>query len=60
MLITTPDQNKAVVLEAFDLHFNKRDYAATDHMRTFVQHALRRNPTRQKIAPFEAVGCCKL
>jgi hypothetical protein len=25
---TTPEQNKAVVLEAFDTLFNKRDYAA--------------------------------
>jgi hypothetical protein len=24
---TTPDQNKALVLEAFDTLFNKRDYA---------------------------------
>jgi hypothetical protein len=25
---TTPEQNKAIVLEAFDTLFNKRDYAA--------------------------------
>jgi hypothetical protein len=25
---TTPDQNKALVLEAFDTLFNKRDYEA--------------------------------
>ena len=27
---TTPEQNKAIVLEAFDTLFNKRDYAAAD------------------------------
>jgi len=25
---TTPEQNKALVMEAFDTLFNKRDYAA--------------------------------
>ena len=27
---TTPEQNKAIVLEAFDTLFNKRDYAAAE------------------------------
>ena len=27
---TTPEQNKALVLEGFDTLFNKRDYAASD------------------------------
>ena len=27
---TTPEQNKALVLEAFDALFNKRDYAAAE------------------------------
>jgi len=27
---TTPEQNKALVLEAFDTLFNKRDYAAAE------------------------------
>ncbi len=26
---TTPEQNKAIVLEAFDTLFNKRDYASS-------------------------------
>jgi hypothetical protein len=30
MLKTTPEQNKALVLEAFDTLFNKRDYAAAE------------------------------
>jgi hypothetical protein len=28
---TTPDDNKALVLEAFDTLFNKRDYEAAAH-----------------------------
>ena len=27
---STPEQNKILVLEAFDLLFNKRDYAAAE------------------------------
>jgi hypothetical protein len=27
---TSPEQNKALVLEAFDTLFNKRDYAAAE------------------------------
>jgi hypothetical protein len=30
MTRTTPEQNKALVLEAFDTLFNKRDYAAAE------------------------------
>jgi hypothetical protein len=30
MTKTTPEQNKALVLEAFDTLFNKRDYAAAE------------------------------
>jgi predicted SnoaL-like aldol condensation-catalyzing enzyme len=30
MTATSPDQNKALVLEAFDTLFNKRDYAAAE------------------------------
>lgn len=30
MTKTTPEQNKAIVLEAFDTLFNKRDYAAPE------------------------------
>lgn len=30
MTKTTPEQNKALVLEAFDTLFNKRDYAGAE------------------------------
>jgi hypothetical protein len=30
MMESTPEQNKATVLEAFDTLFNKRDYAAAE------------------------------
>ncbi len=32
MMKTTPEQNKALVLDAFDTLFNKRDYAAADQI----------------------------
>src|SRR4030088_3083950 len=48
MFKTTPEQNKAIVLEAFDTLFNKRDYAAaerywSDH---FIQHSAHIEPGR--------------
>jgi len=33
MIKTTPVQNKALVLESFDMLFNKRDYNAAERMR---------------------------
>ena len=40
-LITTCQQNKAIVLEAFDLLFNKRNYAAAQRSwsDTYIQHS---------------------
>jgi predicted SnoaL-like aldol condensation-catalyzing enzyme len=37
---TTPEQNKALVLEAFDRLFNKRDYAAAKRFWSpdYIQH----------------------
>ncbi|HEV3386989.1 MAG TPA: hypothetical protein VG097_19380, partial [Gemmata sp.] len=37
---TTPEQNKAIVLKAFDTLFNKRDYAAAERFWSpnYVQH----------------------
>ena len=37
---TTPEQNKALVLEAFDTLFNKRDYAAAERFWSgdYIQH----------------------
>ena len=38
---TTPEQNKAIVLEAFDTLFNKRDYAAAERFWSpkYIQHS---------------------
>ena len=38
---TTPEQNKALVLEAFDMLFNKRDYAAAERYWSdrYIQHS---------------------
>jgi predicted SnoaL-like aldol condensation-catalyzing enzyme len=38
---TTPEPNKALVLEAFDTLFNKRDYAAAERFWSpdYIQHA---------------------
>jgi predicted SnoaL-like aldol condensation-catalyzing enzyme len=48
MTKTTPEQNKAIVLEAFETLFNKRDYAAaewfwSDH---YIQHSAHIAPGR--------------
>ena len=48
MARTSPDQNKALVLEAFDALFNKRDYVAaerywSDH---YIQHSAHIEPGR--------------
>ena len=46
---TTPDQNKAIVLEAFDTLFNKRDYDAAAHFwsDTYIQHSAHIAPGRE-------------
>jgi predicted SnoaL-like aldol condensation-catalyzing enzyme len=43
MTKTTPEQNKAVVLEAFDTLFNKRDYDAAEKFwpDRYIQHSAR-------------------
>jgi predicted SnoaL-like aldol condensation-catalyzing enzyme len=45
---TTPEQNKTLVLEAFDTLFNKRDYeaAATFWSDTYIQHSAHIEPGR--------------
>ena len=45
---TTPDQNKALVLEAFDTLFNKRDYEAAARLwsDTYLQHSAHIGPGR--------------
>ena len=41
MTRTTPEQNKALVLEAFETLFNKRDYAAAERFWSdrYIQHS---------------------
>jgi predicted SnoaL-like aldol condensation-catalyzing enzyme len=46
---TTPQQNKARVLEAFDTLFNKRDYAAAERFWSphYIQHSAHIGPGRE-------------
>jgi predicted SnoaL-like aldol condensation-catalyzing enzyme len=46
---TIPEQNKALVLEAFDLLFNKRDYAAAERFWSpdYIQHSAQIEPGRE-------------
>jgi predicted SnoaL-like aldol condensation-catalyzing enzyme len=48
MTKTTPEQNKALVLEAFDILFNKRDYAAAERFWSdrYIQHSAHIAPGR--------------
>ena len=45
---TTPEQNKKLVLEAFDILFNKRDYAAAEKFWSpnYIQHSALLEPGR--------------
>jgi len=46
---TTPEHNKALVLEAFDTLFNKRDYAAAERFWSpeYIQHSAHIEPGRE-------------
>ena len=46
---TTPEQNKALVLEAFDTLFNRRDYAAAERFWSpeYIQHSAHIGPGRE-------------
>ena len=46
---TTPEQNKAFVLEAFDTLFNRRDYAASERFWSpdYIQHSAHIGPGRE-------------
>ena len=46
---TTPEQNKTLVLKAFDTLFNKRDYAAAEHFWSphYIQHSAHIEPGRE-------------
>jgi len=48
MTKTTPEQNKALVLEAFDALFNKRDYEAAGGFwsESYIQHSAHIEPGR--------------
>ena len=43
---TNPEQNKTLVLEAFDTLFNKRDYAARYWSDRYIQHSAHIAPRR--------------
>jgi len=49
MTETTPEQNKALVLKAFDTLFNKRDYAAAAGFWSdeYIQHSAHIEPGRE-------------
>ena len=49
MTSTTPDQNKALVLAAFDTLFNKRDYEAASRFWSdkYIQHSAHIEPGRE-------------
>jgi predicted SnoaL-like aldol condensation-catalyzing enzyme len=46
---TSPEQNKALVLEAFDALFNRRDYAAAERYwsERYIQHSAHIEPGRE-------------
>jgi hypothetical protein len=46
---TTPEQNKAIILEAFETLFNKRDYAAAERFWSpkYIQHSAHIAPGRE-------------
>jgi predicted SnoaL-like aldol condensation-catalyzing enzyme len=49
MANTTPEQNKALILQAFDTLFNKRDYEAAARFwsDTYIQHSAHIEPGRE-------------
>ena len=49
MIKTTPMQNKALVLQAFDALFNKRDYKAAERYwsSNYIQHSAHIPPGRE-------------
>jgi predicted SnoaL-like aldol condensation-catalyzing enzyme len=48
-MTTTPENNKALVLEAFDTLFNRRDYAAAERFwaSDYIQHSAHIEPGRE-------------
>jgi predicted SnoaL-like aldol condensation-catalyzing enzyme len=56
MAATSPEQNKALVLKAFNVLFNKRDYLAAEQYwsATYIQHIALIRPGRHGL--FDLVG----
>ena len=50
-MTTTDEQTKALVLNAFDTLFNKRDYAAAEHFWSpdYIQHSAHIEPGRESL-----------
>jgi predicted SnoaL-like aldol condensation-catalyzing enzyme len=48
---TIPEQNKALVFEAFDTLFNKRDYATAERFWSpdYIQHSAHIAPGRERL-----------
>ncbi len=51
MTTTSPEQNKAIVLNAFDTLFNKRDYVAAERFWSdrYIQHSAHIPPGRDSL-----------
>jgi len=58
MTPTTPEKNKAIVLEAFDTLFNKRDYEAAARFWSpgYIQHSAHIEPGREGL--FRLIRAC--
>ena len=56
---TTESKNKALVLEAFDTLFNKRDYAAAERFWSprYIQHSVHIEPGREGLFNLIASIC---
>ena len=56
---SSPERNKAIVLEAFETLFNKRDYAAAERFWSpnYIQHSAHIAPGREGL--FALVRSCR-
>jgi predicted SnoaL-like aldol condensation-catalyzing enzyme len=56
MIKTTPEQNKTLVLQAFDTLFNKRDYKAAERYwsSNYIQHSAHIAPGRDATTSSES------
>jgi predicted SnoaL-like aldol condensation-catalyzing enzyme len=59
MTTTSPEQNKAIVLKAFDTLFNKRDYVAAKQFwsETYIQHSAHIPPGRDGLFQSPSSTC---